>query len=273
MLVTLNVGWIKRSGSTFIAVLIILVFWMSPVSAAERIVVLNPAVSPILQQLEMESAVVGITYNDEVFPGKTRVGSHLRPNIELIKALQPELLIVGSKRAFADEVAKRFDAALFRYDPRDLNEILDGIQNLGTVLNKQILAGKIIDREKGRMAALQKPVKAIRAVFEISQQPLKLAGQQNIVTSIIEAAGGTNLVEADTKHVLLSPEKVLVLSPQLYIYQNGPMNKNPVNPVKRNYFRSLRSQVIEVDQLAFTRPGLNAFEAVQTLNGWFRDLN
>lgn len=237
--------------------------------AAERIVILHPAVSPILKQLNLSENVVGITYNDEIFEEKTRIGSHLSPNIELIKALRPDWLIVGSKRAFPDEHAKRFQSRIFRYDPPNLEEILNSISRLGEIFQKQKEATRIIDKARSDLENLTKPDFPISVVFEISQRPLKVAGQQNIVTSIVEAAGGVNLVTTDKKHVLLSPEKVLVLDPRYYIFQNGPMNKNPVSPSKRSYFSSLRSLVLEVDQLQFTRPGLNAFEAVILLNKQF----
>lgn len=238
-------------------------------SATERIVVLHPAVSPILKQLNLSENVVGITYNDEIFEGKTRIGSHLSPNIELIKALRPDWLIVGSKRAFPEEHASRFRSKVFRYDPPDLEDILTSVSRLGEIFQRKQEATLIIERAKRDLKHLVKPAVPVSVVFEISQRPLKVAGQQNIVTSIIEAAGGVNLVTTDKKHVLLSPEKVLVLNPQLYLFQNGPMNKNPVSPIKRSYFGTLRSLVLEVDQLQFTRPGLNAFESAIQLNKQF----
>jgi iron complex transport system substrate-binding protein len=182
--------------------------------AAERIVVLHPAVSPILKQLHLESHVVGITYNDDVFTGKTRIGSHLSPNIELIKALRPSWLIVGSKRAFSDELAGRFSSKLFRYDPRSLEEILSTISRLGEVFERQQEAKRIIAKANQDLKHLKRPGKPVSVVFEISQRPLKMAGRQNIVSSIIEAAGGINLVTTDKKHVLLSPEQLLVLNPR-----------------------------------------------------------
>lgn len=237
--------------------------------AATRIVVMSPAVSPILQQMGLASSVVGTTYNDELFPEATRVGSHLSPNIELIKALQPGLLIVGSERAFPNALAERFDTDLFRYDPRDLEEILASVRQLGERLDRRRETETMIDRARTKLSSVTPLSEPVSAVFEISQRPLKVAGQHNIVTSMIEAAGGRNLVTVEAKHVLLSPEKVLVLNPRVYIYQNGPMNKNPRHPRQRSVFTHLNSLVIEVDQLQFTRPGLNTFDAVLELHQVF----
>ncbi|MBU2510804.1 ABC transporter substrate-binding protein [bacterium] len=236
------------------------------IQAYQRVVVFNTAVSPILKQLNLDSRIVGVTFNDEVYSKTTKIGSHLSPNIELVKALQPDLIIAGSKRAYSDELNERLGADLFRYDPRTLEQILEAIHRLGVTFQKRDEARQLITDLKHKLSQVQKPEREVFVVYEVSQQPLKLAGQQNIITSIIKAAGGINIIDINDKHVLLSPEMILVQNPDLYIYQNGPMNKNPVPPRERNYFKKLKSTVWEVDQLQFTRPGLNAFDAVLALN-------
>lgn len=232
----------------------------------QRIISLNTAATPILRELELSPMVVGVTYNDEAIPGKTTVGSHLSPNIELIKVLDPDLMIVGSKRAFPDRYRSKIDVKIFRYDPRSLDDILETIKKLGRLLGKVEQANRIVQTARTKLGRIHKTDLDRRIVFEISQRPLKVAGEQNIVTSLIKAAGGVNVIQNDLKHVLISAETVLLLKPDIYLYQNGPMNKNPVPPGERSFFRTLRSRVIEVDQLQFTRPGLNVFDAVLELN-------
>jgi cobalamin transport system substrate-binding protein len=240
--------------------------------AVERVVILNTAVSPILQQMDLDEKVVGVTYKDEVYTNRTRIGSHLSPNIELIRALQPDLIIAGSKRAFPVELARRMKSEVFRYDPRNLQEILDAVLQLGKRFQKEAKAREIVQRETEKLAGIKPFADPVSVVFEISQQPLKLAGRENIVNSIIEQAGGRNLISIERKHVLISPEKVLVLNPEIYLYQNGPMNKNPIPPGKRSVFRTLKSEIHEVDQLGYTRAGLNAFDAVVDLHQKFTHL-
>ncbi len=244
-------------------------FSICQVQAGQRVIVLNSAVSTILKEMDLSSRIVGVTFKEEVFNHATRVGSHLNPNTELIKALQPDLIIAGSKRAFPDGLKDRLGVPLFRYDPHDLHEILVSVRKLGEIFEKTAESQKIITRLQHQLASISQPRKKQTVVFEISQRPLKVAGQQNIVTDIIRAAGGINIIKVDRKHVLLSPEKVLALKPDVYIFQNGPMNKNPVHPLKRSFFKTLKSRIVEVDQLKYTRPGLNAFEAVITLNKLF----
>ncbi len=236
----------------------------------ERIVVLYGAASPILKELGAGDRVVGVTRNDGVFSRALKVGSHLKPNIELIKALGPDLVVAGSKRAFPENLAGRIEADVFYYDPRSLEEILLKIEALGRLLGREDRAQALVRRLRDKVSSVAAPAKRPTVVYEISARSLRVAGQRSIITSIIEAAGGVNLVEVEKKHVLLSPEKVMDLSPDFYIYQVGPMNKNPEPPRERPYFRALTSKVVEVDEFEFARPGINAFEAVLDLNKIFR---
>ncbi len=241
------------------------------INAFERVIILNSAVSPIAQKLGLGEKIVGITFKDNTFSKATKVGSHLRPNIELMKALKPDLVIAGSSRAFPDEMKDRLNTDVFRYDPGSLEDILQLIQKLGVLFQKVDKAENLVAQLRSRLSTVTSTQNKVTVTFEVSERALKLAGKKNIVTSIIEAAGGINLIKINKKHVLISPEKVLILNPDIYIYQNGPMNKNPTDPLQRNYFRPLKSKVIEVDQLEYTRPGLNAFDAVLKLNLIFQE--
>ncbi len=241
-----------------------------PVYAYGRIVVLYAAASPILKELGVGNRVVGITRTDKTFDDAVKVGSHLKPNLELINALRPDLIVAGSVRAFPREMAERVKADVFYYDPRSLEDILVKITDIGRLLGKKQEAAGLVKRLREELSSVTAPSKRPTVVYEISSKSLRVAGSRSIITSIIEAAGGVNAVKIQKKHVLLSPEKVLELNPDFYIYQVGPMNRNPEPPLKRPFFRSLHSKVVEVQELKFARPGINAFEAVIDLNKIFR---
>lgn len=239
-------------------------------SAYERIVVLYGAASPILKELGAGDKVVGVTRTDKVFKDAVKVGSHLEPNIELMKALRPDLIVAGSRRAFPEEIAKQVKARVFYYDPRSLEGILNKIADLGRMLGKEQRARVLEKRLRDKLANIVVPSKRLTAVYEISARPLIMAGRRSIITSIIEAAGGMNLIKIDKKHAIISPEKIIELSPDFYIYQIGPMNKNPDPPRKRPFFKSLPSKVIKVREFKFARPGIDAFDAAIKLNKIFR---
>ncbi len=267
--------WGRRVGRfIFLQVLTLTLFFsfIGVSHAYNRIVVLYAAASPVLKELKAGDKVVGVTRTDRTFDNVTRVGSHLRPNIELLKALKPDLIVAGSKRAFPESFSKELKVDVFYFDPRTLDEILVKIKKLGDLLDRKKEATTLVHRLKEKLSEIKPLNKRPTVIYEISARPLKVAGSRSIITSIIERAGGINLVTVKKKHVLISPEKVIKLAPEIYIYQVGPMNKNPEHPKKREFFRSLKSRVIRVDEYEFARPGINAFDAVLELNRIFSEI-
>lgn len=253
-----------------IAVLSMFFIYTKHASGYDRIVVLYGAVSPILKELGAGDKVVGVTRTDPVFKRVIKVGSHLKPNTELINALRPDLIIAGSKRAFPEDMEVKVRAEVFHYDPRSLEEILDKIIELGAIVGKAKEADRLTSSLRRMLSSVIMPSKRPTVIYEISARPLRVAGSRSIITSIIERAGGINLIRVQRRHVLISPEMVLKLNPDFYIYQIGPMNKNPEPPQKRGAFKRLQSRVISVDEFEFARPGINAFDAVLRLNKIFR---
>lgn len=241
----------------------------SGVMAYERIVVLYSAISPILKQLGVDEKVVAVTRTDEVFTDLPKVGSHLRPNIELIKVLKPDLILAGSKRAFPENLKEKIPVPVYHYDPRTIEEVLEKITEISRLFGKERASEKLIAELKEKLSVVVIPEKRPTVIFEVSERSLKVSGRRSIITSIIEKAGGVNLIDVKKKHVLISPEKVIKLNPDFYIYQEGPMNKNPGNPLKRPFFKPLKSKAIRVKEIEFSRPGINVFDAVVKLNRIF----
>ena len=250
--------------------IIITVFTAANAFAYKRVVVLYAAISPILVELGVGDKVVGVTRTDNIFTDAVKLGSHLKPNIELINALEPDLILTGSKRTFNEDMVTLTKAKIIYYDPATLDEIIQQITELGELFNKRTEAKKVVARLEDILKEVAPLTKKPTMVYEISAKPLRVAGSKSIITSIIEAAGGENIITVEKKHVLLSPEVILKSNPDYYIYQTGPMNKNPVPPEKREVFSILKSNIIHIDEYEFARPGINAFDAVLKLNKIFK---
>ena len=257
--------------STFLAIIMILFLIKSSAFAYEKVVVLYGAISPILLELGVQRHVVAATKTDEVFTNIPKVGSHLKPNIELIKALKPDLILAGSTRAYSPALKEKIPVKTFYYDPGTLDDVITKIKELGHLFKKDKQADDLVLKLKNKLSAITPPERKVTVVYEVTQNPLKVAGKRSIVTSIIEAAGGKNLVQIDKKHVLLSPEQVIDLKPDYYIYQEGSMNKNPQPPLDRDYFKPLKCRVLKVEEIEFARPGINVFDAAVKLNRLFTD--
>lgn len=81
-------------------------------------------------------------------------------------------------------------------------------------------------------------------------------------------AGGINIVKAPKQHVNYSIEKLLNIQPDVYIVQQGPMNRSPL-PAERPLFRELtavkKRRVFTVDEKKYSRFGPRTIDAIVEL--------
>ncbi len=251
--------------SRYLLLLTVLLFLAEPV-LAKRIVVLAPAAGDILLQLGLEKQVVGKTRSLKEFPQALKVGSHIKPNVELIKGLNPDLLIISSNRFFSEQMSAAVGAETFVYNPQTLAEILQQIGSLAQLTRQTTAGNKLTQRLRRQLHGLQRLTTRPKVVYEISSMPLSVAGQHNIISDIIRVAGGTPLDFGTRKIIKLGQEAILAHQPDLYIYQVGPMNRNPTPPQERGAYQRLKSRYLKVDQLKWSRANSQSFARVVELN-------
>ncbi len=242
----------------------------SSLFAFDRVVLLSPAAGDIMQKLHLEKKVVGITKHMKGFPNAVKVGSHLRPNIEIIKSLNPDLIIISSTRFFSKAMNNVIKSEIFNYNPHTLDGIIRKINQIGKLFNKNKEASVLIDSLKNKLAKVKPLSRKPKVIYEVMQTPYIVSGQTDIITDIISKAGGVNIVTVKKRHVRYSYEKVLTGKPDIYFYQVGPMNKNPVPPEKREYFKDLKAEFIKINERSFARPNTKSFDNVLKINAIFK---
>lgn len=241
--------------------------------AYERVVILAPAAADIFQRLDAKARVVGVTRNIEEFSSAVKVGTHIRPNVEIIRSLNPDLIISGSADSYYGEAIQSITGAdVYKYDPRSLDEILKAIAEIATMIDKNKEAELLIKELQSKLATASPLSIKPRVVFEVSQLPFTVAGQGNIVAAIVKAAGAELIENSSDKLVKLSIERVVASRPDVYIWQTGPMNTNPVPPSERPEFKRLKSNWIHVDEKKFSRANSMTFDAVIELNSTLRKI-
>lgn len=254
--------------SRLLLVLLLLSF-STEVWSAQRIVLLAPAAGDIIHKLGADDLVVGVTRNLSGFDKATKVGSHIRPNVEIIRSLRPDLLIISSNRFFSQEMAAAVGAKVYYYHPKTLDQIAEQISTLAEELGKPQQGEKLISRQWQKLENLKPISVKPKVVFEVTAMPLVVAGSQHIVADMIRRAGGEMVMLDKRKMVRFNAEGILARQPDIYIYQVGPMNKNPQPPAQRSSFRNLRVKFLQVAELQFSRANTTTFDNVVKLNRYF----
>lgn len=245
---------------------------------ARRIVALYGAFNEILDGMGLTERIAGRTQAD-VLPAsildRPIIGTHMRPNVEMIVALKPDLVLQMGGRAEAQAPLRdleRFGLATAFFEVRDFPQLFSVIERLGLLCAEPRAAAQLTASLQGRLAAVAQRVAqdtTPRVLFEVRWPNLLAAGQGSMVDAVIRAAGGVNAVGLDDKLARLSEEEVFRLDPDAYVLQRGVMNAEPQPPDQRPHLAALRAvrqgRVLTVDEQVFSRPGPRNVEAVEQL--------
>ncbi len=245
---------------------------------AKRIVSLYGGITETVCAIGACDQLVGVTKRDSWPPQvrkKPKIGTHMRPNLELILGLKPDLVIQGSARPGSQIIVGKLrmmgiKVALF--NPHSLQGLYSTIQRISTLCGRQKEGDRLVGQMKDRIRSCQAQYplnKRFKVIFEVSYPSLLFAGKKNIVSDIIKEAGGINTVTKEKKFVRYSLEQLILDDPDVYIVQKGPMNRNAPPPSQRANFDSIRAvkdgHVLFVDEFLFSRPGPRVVEAVEIL--------
>jgi iron complex transport system substrate-binding protein len=246
---------------------------------AQRIIPLYGAFAEILFALGAGSQVVARTDADLDPPeiaGLPAVGTHMRPNVEMIVALKPNLVVQSaSRRAAMPEIQRVVEAGIpvAVFSPNSFAEIFHTVEQLGVLTNRQDAARELVNRMKQRLDAVSSRLVDVtvrpRVFFEVRAEPLTAAGRGSMVQDILDTAKAENVAQADKAIVQTNLETLLLDNPDYYVVQRGPMNRNPVPPRDRQHYQRLRAvqqdHVIMVDEYLFSRAGPRCVDAVEQL--------
>ena len=246
---------------------------------ATRIIALYGAYNEILAAMGLEDRLTGRTTADSLPPSilaKPSIGTHMRPNIELILGLKPDLILQSAGRRDAMLIVEQLrkeglNVAVFH--PVNFNELFLVIKRLGILTDEESSANRLINSMQSRLQKVKDDLKDItvrpKVFFEVRYPNLLGAGRGSIVNDVIKMAGGINCIENQKKLVRIGMEALIKRDPDVYIIQCGFMNKNPSLPAERPHFNVLdaikNKKILMVDEQVFSRPGPRLVNAVEQL--------
>lgn len=252
---------------------------ISLAAPAKRIVSLYGAYNEILAAIGLEDRIKARTKADKYPPFILKlpsIGTHMRPNVELVIAMKPDLVLqsAGRKEAMTPvDQLRRQGIPVAVFNPTDFKGLYETIRRIGILTGSETAADALIASMKKRISKARMMTEGLeskpRIFFEVRYPNLVAAGKGSVVNSVIEAAGGINCIQVEKKLARLNLEAVIKCDPDIYVIQRGPMNRNPSDPSERPNFHVLKAvktnRVLFVDEQIFSRPGPRLLEAVEKL--------
>lgn len=245
---------------------------------ARRIIPLYAGLSETLLALGLEDRIVARTVSDDILsPSLPVVGTHMRPNPELIAGLKPDLVVQLEGREEAGqaaEILQRMGISVARFRIASFADLYSCIERLGVLSGEEAAAEALTASLRERLARIEARTpgnaRRPRIFFEVRYPNLLGAGGGSMVQDVIRAAGGENcLADFAERMVRLGEEALVLRNPDIYLVQQGAMNKAPVPVDSRDHFRTLAAVrtgfVRVVPESLYSRTSPRSIDAVEDL--------
>jgi len=168
-----------------------------------RVICLMPSVTDTVFALGAGDDVVGISDYTK-YPAaaltKPSVGDLIKPSIETILSLHPDL-VIGYQPKGPLEVTdqlERIGIPIFLVSPHGIAGIMHSVETIGEALNRTSQADALIHSLRQRVETVKartKDLPAPRVFMPIWYDPITTIGKNAFITEVIEAAGGRSVTE------------------------------------------------------------------------------
>lgn len=238
----------------------------------KRIVSLVPSQTELLFELGLNEQVVGITkfciHPAAQFQKKTKVGGTKKLNIELIRSLQPDLIIGNREENTREDIellAAEFPVWMSEVDT--LEAAMDTITQIGELVDREPEAAYLNFLIKAgftdlQTLALEQGIDK-KVAYLIWKNPYMLAGRDTFINDILVKNGLTNSI-VESRYPEMDLEELKVLNPELILLSSEPY------PFREKHVEELKmaipkAKVMLVDGEMFSWYGSRLVKAVQYL--------
>ena len=208
----------------------------------KKIISVVPSQTELLHYLGLQGETIGITkfciHPKEWYSTKTKVGGTKTLNINLIKKLQPDLIIANKEenvKEQIEELAKDFNVLV-----TDVNNVEDALQmivQIGQVTQKEKEALRLVNEIKNGFAKIKQPMQKINTAYLIWNKPYMTVGGGTFINDILSQCGLQNIFADKERYPEMSIADLLIANCQLVLLSTEPY------PFKQKHIDELQQQL------------------------------
>lgn len=209
-----------------------------------RIVSLVPSQTELLYDLGLNDEVVGITkfcvHPDSWFRAKTRVGGTKQLKTDIIRQLQPDLIIANKEENVKEQIeALQENFPVWISDVNSLQDAGDMIQEIGRITGKAEKANELVQQINKNFSRLQTPDYRLRTIYLIWQNPYMTVGSDTFIHSMMKAAGFENMFANEKRYPEITLEQLKDPDCELILLSSEPF------PFKEKHREELKAQGVK----------------------------
>ena len=191
-----------------------------------RIISLVPSQTELLYDLGLDEEVVGITkfcvHPKEWFRNKKRVGGTKTVHIDIVKSLQPDLIIANKEentKEQIEELAAQYP--VWTSNIQTIDEALHMIREVGVLVGKAEPAATLADEISKGFEGIAKAVPK-RVAYFIWRKPWMAAGGDTFINNMIETAGWQNVLAGQMRYPEVTLDSLKDMGVELVLLSSEP---------------------------------------------------
>src|SRR3954452_12000070 len=159
------------------ALIALLAFATALAAEPRRIVSTAPSITETLYALGLGDRVVAVSQHCHYPPKSTKlpkIGSYLKPNVEAIVGLRPDLVIVQTKATDAAAQLERMKLPVLQVEDGDLEKMFAGMRAIASRCGITQRAFKLEAEIRGRLSAIRRRTAGLpkrSMVFIVGRSP------------------------------------------------------------------------------------------------------
>lgn len=253
-----------------------LVFTKTP----KRIISVAPSLTEIVGALGKSGDLIAVSNNSdypEVVNKLPKSGSYVKPNVEVIVAMNPDLVLIVREGPPKDSVDKlrSLGIAVAVLDSNNFPAVMKNIRWIANVLDISETGESIASELNRKYAAIRDIVAdqpKAKALYAITLQPVITVGSGSYIHDLIEDAGAINIAGTiKNPYPRMTLESIIALKPEI-IFFSGGMGSEAKAHTMRNYWKrwsqipAVKNQrLLEIDTNAINRAGPRIVEGLAAL--------
>ncbi|HWZ55687.1 MAG TPA: cobalamin-binding protein [Verrucomicrobiae bacterium] len=195
----------------------------------KRVVSLAPNLTEIVFALGRGIRLVGDTDYCDYPPEaeqKPHVGGPVNPNLEVIAALKPDLILASGSinRPETVHALDRIGLPVFVTYPHSVEGMIASVEHIGAAIGADKSAAEMAQDLRDRLAELQKRVGGSaprRVLFVVWTDPLISIGTDTFIADALRLAGGRSAVETKGEWPHISLEEIVHLQPDILVFASA----------------------------------------------------
>ncbi|MEO7313284.1 MAG: helical backbone metal receptor [Chitinophagaceae bacterium] len=202
-------------------------FFLLPGDKPGRIISLVPSQTELLFDLGLDAEVVGITkfcvHPHEWFRSKTRIGGTKTVDIEMLSALQPDLILANKEENIREQVeALATICPVYVSDICNLDDALDMIRQVGQLVNRESNAARVAEKILQSFAGLDTANHKLSAAYLVWRSPFMAAGGDTYVSDMMELCGLENVFIDEIRYPEITIERLQLENCELLLLSSEP---------------------------------------------------